>query len=111
MSKYKESQRSAAALFEKRKKEMTAKPLEGVDTPFIESGDENSKFYSKPDVPPQAHPADILEDYKFQFPDKPIEEIIEMVNERIASDEKKRKDALFTEAASSSKGKEVESIE
>jgi hypothetical protein len=108
MSKYRESQRSAAAMFEKRKKEMTAKPLRGVDTPFIESGDENSKYYSKPDVPPQAHPADILEDYKFQFPDKPIEEIIEMVNERIASDEKKRKDALFDEAA---KGKEVASIE
>jgi hypothetical protein len=108
MTKYRESQRSAAALFEKRKREMASKPLEGVDTPFIEAGDENSKFYSKPDVPPQAHPADILEDYKFQFPDKPIEELIEMVNERIASDEKKRKDALFEEAsaASGSKGKE-----
>jgi hypothetical protein len=118
MSKYRESQRSAAALFEKRKKEMSAKPLEGVDTPFIESGDENSKFYSKPDVPPQAHPADILEDYKFQFPDKTMDELIEMVNERVASDEKKRKDALFEEAKSKeastsedAKGKEVASIE
>jgi hypothetical protein len=104
MSKYKESQRSAAAMFEKRKQELTAKPLEGTSMPFIEPGDENSKYYSKPDVPPQAHPADLLEDFKVQFPDKPIEEIIEMVNERVASDEKKRKDAIFEQA----KGKKID---
>lgn len=125
MTKYRESQRAAAAMFEKRKKEMTEKPLPYGDTPFIAPGDENSKYYTKPDVPPMPHPADILEDLKVQFPDKPMSELIDMVNQRIETEEKKRKDRLFEEAkaqaeneglasieeAGGSKGKEVSSIE
>lgn len=98
MSKYRESQRAAAAMFEKRKKEMMEKPLPYGDTPFITPGDENSKFYSKPDVPPKPHPADLLEDLKAEFPDKPLSELIDMVNQRIEDDEKKRKDKIFEEA-------------
>lgn len=113
MTKYRESQRAAAAMFEKRKKDMTEKPLPYGDAPFITPGDDNSKFYTKPDVPPQAHPADILEDLKAQYPDKPLQELIDMVNERIENDEKKRKDRIFAEAVAeaSGKGKEVSSIE
>lgn len=97
MSKYRESQRAAAAMFEKRKRDMIANPLPYGDTPFIEPGDENSKYYTKPDAPPMPHPADLLEDFKAQFPDKPMSELLEMVNERIQEEEKKRKDKLFDE--------------
>ena len=50
MTKYKESQREAAKMFEKRKKDAMAKPAEG-DMPYIDPSDENSKYYNKPDVP------------------------------------------------------------
>ena len=129
MTKYRESQRAAAAMFEKRKKDMMEKPLPYGDTPFIAPGDENSKFYTKPDVPPAPHPADLLEDLKAEFPDKPLSELIDMVNQRIEETEKKRKDKIFEEAKAKAlettqesndgeqepgpndKGKEVSSIE
>lgn len=101
MSKYRDSQRAAAAMFEKRKKDMIANPLPYGDTPFIEPGDENSKYYTKPDAPPMPHPADLLEDYKSQFPEKPMSELLEMVDARIQEEEKKRKDRLFEELKSS----------
>ena len=97
MNMYRESQRNAAAMFEKRKKDMMANPLPYGDTPFIEPGDENSKFYTKPDLPPMPHPADLLEDFKAQFPEKPMTELLDMVNDRIAEEEKKRKDRRFEE--------------
>lgn len=104
MTKYRESQRAAAAMFEKRKKDMIANPLPYGDTPFIEPGDENSKFYTRPDAPPMPHPADILEDYKSQFPEKPISELLEMVDQRIKDEEKKRKDRLFEELKNEASG-------
>lgn len=107
MSKYRESQRAAAAMFEKRKKDMIANPLPYGDTPFIEPGDENSKFYTKPDAPPMPHPADILEDYKSQFPEKPMAELLEMVDDRIREEEKKRKDRLFDELKGDQKNIQV----
>jgi len=83
MTKYRENQRLAAAMFEKRKKDMLAKPLEGSDTPFIEPGDENSKFYNKPDVPPIPHPADVVEDLKKEFPDMSVAELVKLANQRV----------------------------
>jgi hypothetical protein len=63
MDKYQENQRMAASMFEERKRGMMAKPLPNGS--FIEPGDENSKFYSKPDVPPLPHPADVAERHYF----------------------------------------------
>ena len=64
MTKYRENQAMAAKMFEERKRDMAAKPLEGSETPFIKPGDENSKFYTKPDEPPLTHPAEVLERLK-----------------------------------------------
>lgn len=75
MSKYRENQRNAAAMFEKRKKDMMAKPIEGSETPYIDPSDENSKYYTKPDVPPVPHPAEFLDDLRKEFPDRPDEDI------------------------------------
>lgn len=83
MTKYKENQSAAAAMFEKRKRDAMAKPQSG-DFPYIDPSDENSKYYSKPDVPPIPHPADLLEDLKKEFPDKPIEELVKMADEKVA---------------------------
>jgi Family of unknown function (DUF5832) len=84
MTKYRENQAAAAAMFEKRKRDAMAKPLPG-DFPFIDPADENSKFYTKPDVPPIPHPAEILEDLKKEFPDKPIQELVKMADDKVAA--------------------------
>jgi hypothetical protein len=74
MQGYRDNQRQAAAMFEKRKRDMMAKPAEG-DTPYIDPSDENSKYYTKPDVPPVPHPAEFLDELKKEFPDRPEEDI------------------------------------
>jgi len=90
MTKYRENQAQAAAMFEKRKRDMVAKPIEGSDTPYIEPGDENSRFYNKPDVPPIPHPAEVLERLQKDFPDKPIEELVKMADAEVAAEIAKR---------------------
>ena len=86
MSKYRENQSAAAAMFEKRKRDMMAKPLPGSETPFIEPGDENSKFYTKPDVPPIPHPADLIDDLKKEFPDLDMGELVKLADARVAAE-------------------------
>lgn len=91
MVKYRENQAAAAAMFEKRKRDMMAKPIPGSDTPYIEPGDENSKFYTKPDVPPIPHPAEVLERLQKEFPDKPIEELVKMADAEVSAEIERRK--------------------
>ena len=90
MSKYKQNQASAAAMFEKRKRDMMAKPIDG-EFPYIDPADENSKFYTKPDVPPIPHPADIIEELKKELPDAPIEDLVKMADERVAAEIERRR--------------------
>jgi hypothetical protein len=91
-SKYQENQRMAAAIFEKRKRDMTAKPLEGVpETPFADPADENSKFYTKPDVPPAPHPADYLEKIQKDNPDMSIDEAVKLADKMVQDELEKRK--------------------
>ena len=90
MIKYRDNQRMAAAMFEKRKKDMIATPLQG-DTPFIDPSDENSKFYNRPDVAPIPHPAEILDDLKKEFPDKSLEELVKLADDRIAEEIERRR--------------------
>ena len=90
MAKYRENQRMAAAMFERRKKDMMATPLPG-DTPFIDPSDENSKFYNRPDVPPIPHPAEILEGLKQEFPDKELDELVKLADERVAEEIERRR--------------------
>jgi hypothetical protein len=97
MSKYRENQSQAAAMFEKRKRDMTAKPIAG-DTPYIEPGDENSKFYTKPDVPPIPHPADLIDDLKKEFPDMEMLELVKLADERVGVEIARRRAAEEAEA-------------
>ena len=75
MVKYRENQSMAAKMFEERKRDMMAVKLPG-DMPYIKPGDENSKYYNKPDEPPISHPAEVLERLKAEKPDAPIEELV-----------------------------------
>jgi hypothetical protein len=90
MTKYQENQRMAAAMFEKRKKDMMMNPMPG-DTPFIDPSDENSKYYNRPDVQPIPHPSEILENLKTEFPDKTLEELVKMADDRVADEVERRR--------------------
>jgi hypothetical protein len=94
MQGYRKNQAAASSMFEKRKRDMLAKPLEGSDTPYIDPSDENSKFYNKPDVAPIAHPADVLDELRKEFPDTPIEELVKMADAKVAEEIKQRLDAV-----------------
>lgn len=90
-TKYRENQRMAAAMFEKRKKDMTAKPLEGTDTPYIDPSDENSKFYTKPDVPPIPHPSEFVDQIQKDNPDMPLEEVVKLADKMVQDEIDRRK--------------------
>ena len=92
MSEYKKNQQMAAAMFAERKDDMTATPLEGVKTPFIKPGDENSKYYNKPDVAPDPHPADFIDELKSEFPDKSIDELVKLADQRVKDEVEKKDD-------------------
>jgi hypothetical protein len=87
MTGYKENQSQAARMFNERKSAMANQ---------ITPGDENSKFYTKPDEPPIAHPAEVLERLKKEKPDTPMEELVkeadEIVAKEIAERQKKREE-------------------
>ena len=83
MTKYRESQSAAASMFEKRKRDMMAKPQPGP-FPYIDPADENSKFYNKPDVPPIPHPAEIVEELRKEYPDKTVAELVKMADDKVA---------------------------
>jgi hypothetical protein len=83
MSKYRTNQNAAASMFEKRKRDMMAKPQSG-EFPYIDPSDENSKYYTKPDVPPIPHPADIVEELRAEFPEKTFAELVSMADERVS---------------------------
>ena len=92
MTKYRANQSQAAAMFEKRKRDMMAKPQDG-EFPYIDPSDENSKFYTKPDVPPIPHPADFLESLKAEFPDATMDELVAKADIRVAAEVLKRKES------------------
>jgi len=92
MQGYMKNQRVAASHFEKRKRDMMAKPIEGSETPYIEPGDENSKFYNRPDVPPIPHPAEVIEELRKEFPDADMPELVLKADTRIAAEIVKRRE-------------------
>lgn len=94
MTKYEENQRMAAAMFEERKRGMMAKPLNGS---FIAPGDENSKYYTKPDVPPIPHPAECAEKLRVEYPEKTIEEIVILANKMVEDEIERRKNIATIE--------------
>ena len=89
MTKYRENQALGTKMFEERKRDMMAKPLPGA-MPYIKPGDENSKFYNKPDEAPISHPAEVVERLKKERPDAKIEDLIKEADVIIAEEMKER---------------------
>ena len=96
MSKYKENQKMASKMFEERKRDAMATKIEG-DMPYIKPGDENSKYYTKPDEPPISHPAEVLERLKSEKPDASIEELVKESDEIVAQEIKERQESREAE--------------
>lgn len=83
MDKYKENQRLAASMFEKRKRDMMVKAIPECETPYIDPSDENSKYYTKPDVPPIPHPSEFIEEIKKEFPDMSIDDVVKLADKKV----------------------------
>ena len=90
MTGYRENQVLATKMFEERKRDMMAVKADGVDS-FLKPGDENSKYYSKPDEPPVSHPADVLERLKKEKPDTPMEELVKEADKIVADEIEERR--------------------
>ena len=113
MQGYKENQIQAARMFEERKKDMMSVRNDGS---YIKPGDENSKFYTKPDESPISHPAEVLERLQKEKPDVPMEELVKEADTIVAAEiEERRKrneaaaaaeDTTSTDATIEDKGEE-----
>jgi hypothetical protein len=99
MTKYRENQALGSKMFEERKRDMMAKPTDG-SMPYIKAGDENSKYYTKPDEPPISHPAEIVERLKLEKPDASMEDLVKEADEIVASEIKERQRLREEEAKS-----------
>ena len=85
MTGYKENQAQAARMFQERKQAM-------IDTKVSYApGDENSKFYTKPDEAPVPHPAEVLERLKKEKPDTPMEELVKEADGIVAAELEERR--------------------
>ena len=80
---YKENQSQAARMFQERKDAMISNNF----TP----GDDNSKFYTKPDEAPLSHPAEVLERLQKEKPDTPMEELVKEADSIVATELEERR--------------------
>ena len=92
MTGYKENQAQAARMFQERKAAMTA------GTNHFTPGDENSRFYTKPDEAPVSHPAEVLERLKKEKPDAPMEELVKEADAIVAAELEERRKQRETES-------------
>jgi hypothetical protein len=104
---YKKNKAAAAAMFDKRKRDMMAKPIEGSDTPYIDPADENSRFYTKPDVAPIPHPGEILEQLKLEFPERSVEDLARLADLKVLDIIAERKAQASSSQISSSSSSSV----
>lgn len=82
---YKENQSQAARMFQERKDGMMA------GTNNFTPGDDNSKFYTKPDEPPVSHPAEVLERLQKEKPDTPMEDLVKEADSIVAIELEERR--------------------
>jgi len=92
MQQYKENQSQGKKMFEDRKRDLMAKPIEG-DTPFAKPGDDNSQFYTKADEAPISHPAELIEGLKVEHPDLSMEELVKLADDGVKKEMEKIQEA------------------
>jgi hypothetical protein len=98
MTNYRDNQKMATKMFEERKRDAMAVKAEG-DMPYIKPGDENSKYYTKPDEPPISHPGEVMERLQKEKPDAPIEELVKEADEIVAKEIEERQKLREAEEA------------
>lgn len=98
MSGYKENQAEATRMFNERKRDM----METKN--FLKPGDENSKFYTKPDEAPISHPADVIERLRKEKPDTPMEDLVKEADAIVAAEIEERRKKREEDAAASTIG-------
>lgn len=103
MTGYKENQAQAARMFNERKQAM------GDKTGFA-PGDDNSKFYTKPDEAPISHPAEVLERLKKEKPDANMEDLVKEAD-AIVAEEMKQRQKEREEAAKAAEMSEIKEEE
>ena len=120
MTKYRENQIQAAKMFEDRKKDMMARPTDGAKFlgrssvkqaltcqlsagSFIKPGDENSKFYNKPDEAPISHPAEVVERLRAERPGATQEELMIEAEAIVAGEVRQRQKQRLIDAAKATK--------
>jgi hypothetical protein len=92
MQGYKENQAMAVKMFEEHKRDMMNT---GTN---LKPGDENSKYYNKPDEAPISHPAEVLERLQKEEPDTPMEELVKKADDIVAAEIKERQAKRDAEA-------------
>ena len=102
---YKENQSQAARMFQERKEGMMETKTQY--TP----GDDNSKFYTKPDEAPIPHPAEVLERLQKEKPDTPMEELVKEADAFVANEIGERQKRREAEAEAASKLEDVKEEE
>jgi len=105
MTGYRDNQAEATRMFNERKRDM----METKN--FLKPGDENSKFYTKPDEAPISHPADVIERLRKEKPDTPMEDLVKEADAIVAAEIEERRKKREEEAAASTIGTIEESKE
>ena len=103
MTGYKENQAQAARMFNERKQGM-------MDKTGFAPGDDNSKFYTKPDEAPVSHPAEVLERLKKEKPDANMEDLVKEAD-AIVAEEMKQRQKEREEAAKAAEMSEIKEEE
>lgn len=101
MTGYKENQSQAARMFQERKDAMMS------DKNHFTPGDDNSKFYTKPDESPVSHPAEVLERLKKEKPDAPMEELVKEADAIVAVELEERRKLREAENSTEAKLGEI----
>jgi hypothetical protein len=96
MQGYRENQAQATKMFEERKADMMA--VKTGDT-YAKPGDDNSRYYNKPDEAPISHPAEVLERLQKEKPDAPMEDLVKEADEIVAQEINERQKQREADAA------------
>jgi hypothetical protein len=105
MTGYKDNQSQAARMFNERKQAMMDKKN------YITPGDDNSKYYTKPDEEPVPHPAEVLERLKKEKPDAPMEDLVKEADEFVAKEVEDRRKKREEEAKAAEEASTIGTIE
>ena len=99
MKGYKENQAMASKMFSDRKNDMQVHKDGDGKPNFYKAGDENSKYYNKPDEAPISHPAEIIERLQREKPNTPMEELVKEADAIVLNEIEERRKQRESELA------------